>query len=78
MSNKKIILNTFDDLIEFIYENDLNVKDLNKIIHPIFNAFFINEHPKEKVIEILQDYIPKFKAGIEQRIFLDIDPLNIE
>jgi len=72
----EVVINTFEDLIEFLKSNDLTPKETNDLINMALKCFFIDERPKDEMIEALITYWTKWKHVKERPIFIDIDPLE--
>jgi hypothetical protein len=73
---KTVELNSYEDLIKFIEENDFKIDVINQLIQPIFGCFFVLEHPKEEIIQIIKDYIQRYEEGVPRRVLIDVDPLS--
>jgi hypothetical protein len=71
----EIRIDTFADLIEFLKTNDLTSKETNDIINRALKCFFIDDRPKDEMIEALITYWTKWKHVKERPIFIDFDPI---
>lgn len=73
-------INTFDQLIDFIRANNLNVEQSKKLIEPSLNVLIIFDYPTtEDLIKLATDYWNKWNnyEG-EKPIFLDDLNLDVE
>ena len=68
-------INTFDQLIEFIKANNLNVEQSKLLIEPCLNVLIIFDYPNTEIlIKLATDYWNKWKQYEgEKPIFLDLD-----
>ena len=75
---RQIAINTFEDLIEFLKTNELTPTEVNEIINKALRCFFIDERPKDEMIEALVIHWNKWKHAKEKPPFIDFkDPLDI-
>ena len=72
----EIRIDTFDDLIQFLKTNELTPSEVNEIINRALKCFFIDERPKDEMIEALVTHWAKWKHVKERPIFIDFDPLD--
>ena len=73
----QIMINSFEDLIHYLNESDLSVKQTSELVNKGLNLLFLNDYnTKEEMIEILIDYWLKWKHTSEKPIFIDCDPLE--
>jgi hypothetical protein len=72
----QVRVDTFADLIQFLKSNDLTPKETNDIINKALKCFFIDERPKDEMIEALVTHWAKWKHVKERPIFIDFDPLD--
>ncbi len=68
-------INTFDQLIEFIKANNLNVEQSKLLIEPCLNVLIIFDYPNTEIlIKLATDYWNKWKQYEgEKPIFWDLD-----
>jgi hypothetical protein len=74
-----ITINTFDQLIEFIKANNLNVEQSKLLIEPCLNVLIIFDYPNTEVlIKLATDHWNKWKNYEGERpLFLDLD-INVK
>lgn len=72
-------INTFDQLIEFIKANNLNVEQSKLLIEPCLNVLIITDYPNTEIlIKLATDYWNKWKQYEGERpLFLDLD-INVK
>ena len=74
---EQIHLNTFDELIEFLKTNELTPKETNDIIRQAFKCFFLDDRPKDEMIEALIIHWNKWKHTKDKSPFIDLkDPFE--
>ena len=66
-------IDTFEDLIQFLKVNDLTPSEVNDIINKALKCFFIDDRPKDEMIEALIIHWNKWKHTKERPIFIDLD-----
>ena len=55
-------INTFDEMIEFIENNDLTQKHIEQLVGACLKVLFVNvPKDKQKVIQVLKDYWSEWK-----------------
>ena len=69
----EVRIDTFDELIEFLKTNDLTSKETNDIINKALKCFFIDDRPKDEMIEALIVHWAKWKHTNCRPIFIDLD-----
>jgi hypothetical protein len=75
----EVRIDTFDELIEFLKTNDLTPTQANEIINKALKCFFIDDRPKNEMIEALIIHWAKWKHTKERPIFIDFDnPFDID
>lgn len=68
-----IVINTFNQLIDFVRANNLNVEQSKQLIEPCLNVLIILDYPTtEDLIKLATDYWNKWKnyEG-EKPLFMD-------
>ena len=72
-------IDTFDELIEFLKTNELTSKETNDIINQALKCFFIDERPKDEMIEGLIKYWSKWKHTKTRPLFIGYkNTLNLD
>jgi hypothetical protein len=74
----EVRIDTFDELIEFLKTNDLTPNQANEIINKALKCFFIDDRPKNEMIQALIIHWNKWKHTTERPIFIDYDPFDID
>lgn len=65
-------INTFEDMIQFIRENNLSKQQIEQLVRVCTKSIFIDvPDNKEDTIQILVSYWNKWKDAKEQPIFID-------
>lgn len=73
-----IVINTFNQLIEFIRANNLNVEQSKKLIEPCLNVLIILDYSTtEDLIKVVDAYWKEWKHTIERPLFLGLD-INVK
>ena len=73
----EVRIDTFEDLIEFLKTNDLTSEQTNDIIRQSLKCFFIDNRPKDEMIEALIIHWNKWKHAKEKPPFIDFnDPFD--
>ena len=69
---KQFKIKSFDDLVEFIENEEASLKDIEKIIRQTMRVIVISDekYDKRDLIEKLKDFWNKFKGGQERPLFL--------
>lgn len=68
---KEVTIKSYDDLIQLIETNELDLKSVNDLLTNTMGCIFLNEHPKERLIEILKAFVNKWRHTKEKPIFID-------
>ena len=70
-------INTFEEFIDFLKTNELTPKETNDIIRQAFKCFFLDDRPKDEMIEALIIHWAKWKHTKDKSPFIDFnDPLE--
>lgn len=69
-----IEINTFEDLLQFIEQNDLTHKQISDIVQASTNSILINKYErKEDLIHDLKQFWSRWKNHNEKPIFINCD-----
>jgi len=63
-------INTFEEFIDFLKTNELTPKETNDIIRQAFKCFFLDDRPKDEMIEALIVHWDKWKHAKEKPPFI--------
>jgi len=69
----EIEINTFEDLIEVIENNNLCEQDRNEVVRQCLKVIVIGSISKIELIKQLKEYWSKYSNKIERPIFLNVD-----
>jgi hypothetical protein len=72
-------IRTFDELIDFIENNNISIEDCNKIIFASVGCIIVNSTTKDEVLFYLKQFCKEYahKPRGERPLFLDLeDPLE--
>ena len=73
----QVRINTFEDLIEFLKSNELTSEETNHIINRTLKCFFIDDRPKDEMIEALIVHWNKYKDSRDKPPFIGLkDPFD--
>ncbi len=69
---KQFKIKSFDDLIEFIENEEASLKDIEEIVRQTMRVIVISDekYDKRDLIEKLKDFWNKFKDAQERPLFL--------
>jgi len=74
---KTVTINNFTDLIEYLRTSDLDSRQTEQVINQGLKVWFIHEHSKEALIDMIVEHWSKWSKEKEKPLFADMDPLDV-
>jgi hypothetical protein len=68
-----MIINNFNELIHYFSRPEVEYKHIQEICCKAMCIIFVDEHPKERAIQLLIDFWDKWQHTKEKPIFIDVD-----
>jgi hypothetical protein len=66
----KFRISTFEELIYYFKQPEVEFSDIDKITREALKVYFIEKHPKEEAIQLLIDFWAKWGHTKEKPLFI--------